>query len=55
MLVQLNYAFQDLNSNVDTEDYTENRAELTINFESAATVEDQRLTRKKTARETPCE
>lgn len=30
MLVQLNYAFQDLNSNVDTEDYTENRAELTI-------------------------
>jgi hypothetical protein len=30
MLVQLNYAFQDLNSNIDTEDYTENRAELTI-------------------------
>jgi hypothetical protein len=30
MLVQLNYAFQDMNSNVDTEDYTENRAEITV-------------------------
>ena len=30
MIVEMNYMFRKLNSNIDTEDYTENRAEITV-------------------------